>query len=122
MPSEQELASFIRGNFRSVWTLELLLFLKRHSGGLSQPRLVEGLRASEGIIATGTQALLAAGLIIVEADGAALYRPASPDLETLVAGAEILYAQRPNAVRRLIVGTDETDLAAFADSFRLRRD
>jgi hypothetical protein len=123
MTSEQQLAGFIRSIFRSVWTLELLLFLKKGSGrGWSRAELVQGLRASESIISTGTDALLAAGLIIVENDGAARYRPVSPDLEALANDAETLYAQRPDAVRRLIVGATSDGITAFADAFRLRRD
>ena len=123
MTSEQELASFIRSTFRSVWTLELLLFLKEHgTRAWSRADLVQGLRASESIISKGTDSLLAAGLIIVEDDGAARYRPVSADVESLANGAETLYAQRPDAVRRLIVDPAADGVTAFADAFRLRRD
>jgi DNA-binding transcriptional regulator PaaX len=123
MPSEQELAGFIRSSFRSVWTLELLCHLKRHPDrAWSHAELVQALRASESIVTTGLEALLAAGLIVVEEDGSARYGPAGSDLNALAEGAETLYAQRPDAVRRLIVGRGEDSVAAFADAFRLRRD
>lgn len=123
MPSDQELAGFIRSSFRSVWTLELLLYLKqRQDRAVSRADLVTGLRASDAIVSNGMDSLLAAGLILVEEDGAARYRPAGADLEALADGAETLYAQRPDAVRRLIVGRADDGVAAFADAFRLRRD
>lgn len=123
MTSEQELAGFIRSTFRSVWTLELLLYLKDHRDrAWSRADLVQGLRASDSIVSTGLDSLLAAGLIIVEADGSACYRPVSADVEALAEGAEALYAQRPDAVRRLIVDPAADGLTAFADAFRLRRD
>jgi hypothetical protein len=122
MPSEQELAGFINATFRSVWTLELLLFLKRNGGAWGRPELVQGLRASDSVIVNGIEALAAAGLVIGEDDGTIRYRPASPDLEALAEGTETLYAQRPDAVRRLIVGGTDMGVAAFADAFRLRRD
>ncbi len=123
MTDERELAGFIRSTFRSVWTLELLLYLKEHKDrSWARPELVQGLRASDSIVATGLECLLAAGLIIVEGDGNVCYRPASPGLEALAEGAERLYAQRPDAMRRLIVDPGADGLTAFADAFRLRRD
>jgi hypothetical protein len=123
MTDERELASFIRSTFRSVWTLELLLYLKeRKDRSWSRGELVGGLRASDSIVSTGLDCLLAAGLIIVEDDGSARYRPASSDVENLALGAEALYAQRPDAMRRLIVDPGADGVTAFADAFRLRRD
>ncbi len=123
MPSEQELAGFIRSTFRSVWTLELMLHLKQHGGRPWSPaELVQSLRASDSIVANGLASLLAAGLIIVEEDGGARYRPVSADVEALAEAAEALYAQRPDGVRRLIVDPDADGVSAFAEAFRLRRD
>lgn len=122
-PTDQEIATFIRGSFRSVWTLELLLHLRDHGErAWSAAELVGALRASDAIVAQGIDSLFAAGLIIVDAERNASYRPASDDVAALADGAARLYAQRPDAVRRLIVGATEDGLAAFADAFRLRRD
>jgi hypothetical protein len=123
MSVDHEVAAFIRSSFRSVWTLELLLHLK---GGAdrhwTRAELVEKLRASELVIAGALDALLAGGLVIQTKEGAARYAPASPDLERLVAGAQALYAKKPDAVRRMIVAGVSDGAAAFADAFRLRRD
>jgi hypothetical protein len=123
MPASQELTEFIRSHFRSVWSLELLLHLRRHPERCwSTAELVDVLRASQAVVATGVEMLLAGGLIVVERDGAARYRPATPDLEARVAGTEDLYARKPDAVRRLIVLSMNSGAAAFADAFKLRRD
>ncbi len=123
MPASQELAGFIRHYFRSVWSLELLLFLKRDTErAWSEEELVEALRASQAVVTTSLEVLLAGGLIVREKDDSARYAPASLDLRRLVDETESLYARKPDAVRRLIVSSAATGVSAFADSFRLRRD
>lgn len=123
MPASQELAEFIRHHFRSVWSLELLLFLKREADrAWPEDELVEALRASQAVITTSLDLLLAGGLIVREQDGLTRFAPASSDLRRLVDETDSLYARKPDAVRRLIVSSAATGLSAFADSFRLRRD
>ena len=124
MPAaDQEVASFIRSSFRSVWAIELMLHLKRTSDRAWQrAELVEALRASDLVVANALHALVAAGLCLTLEDGAARYAPASPDIDRLADATEELYARKPDAVRRLIVAAAGDGLAAFADAFRLRRD
>ena len=121
-PSDQELASFIRSSFRSVWAIELMLQLKRHPRAWSTAELVEALRASDLVVASGLHSLMAAGLAVEEERGMARFAPASPDIENLAEATERLYAKKPDAVRRLIIAAASDGLAAFADAFRLRRD
>jgi hypothetical protein len=121
MSADPDLATFIRDQFRSVWALELLLFLRSSPGAWSSEQLVTTLRASEAIVANSLVILLAGGLIAQEEDGRARYAPATADLERLISQTEALYAQKPDAVRRLIVSSTG-GLSAFADAFRLRRD
>lgn len=121
--SQPDVTSFIRSNFRSVWSLELLLFLRRNADrAWTRPEMVTGLRASDSIVSQSVDQLVAAGLIATEEDGAARYRPAAADLEQLVDRTEAYYAKSPDAVRRLIVLNAQGGLAAFADAFRLRKD
>lgn len=121
--SQSDVSSFIRNNFRSVWSLELLLFLRKNGErSWTRAEMVTGLRASDVIVSQSVDQLVAAGLILDEGDGAARYRPAAPDLAKLVEAAEAYYARSPDAVRRLIVMSAQGGLAAFADSFRLRKD
>lgn len=123
MSADQELASFIRSSFRSVWAIEMMLHLKRGAArDWSKDELVEALRASNLVVASGLQSLVAGGLAVLREDDRARYAPASPDLERLADLTEQLYAKKPDAVRRLIVGGASDGLSAFADAFRLRRD
>ena len=122
MPSP-DVAAFLRGHFKSVWALELLLFLKDHADeAWPDDALVTALRTSETIVSMSVGTLLAGGLIAKEADCAVRYAPASEDLSRLVDVTQALYAKKPNAVRRVIVGESTQGLSAFANSFKLRND
>lgn len=124
MTPKHELATFIRATFQSVWSLELLLFLKRRADrAWSRAELIEALRGSDLLVARSTDALLAAGLVDIDARQAASYRAASPDLHAWIERVEAEYARSPDAVRRTIIsGAAGGDLAAFADAFRWRKD
>ena len=123
MASRRDVETFIRANFRSVWTLELLRFLRQNRDrGLSHAEMVAELRGSDLVVTQSVSSLSAAGLIAGEADGGARYGPVSHELDALAEEAIRLYAKSPNAVRRLIVSAANPDIAAFADAFRLRKD
>lgn len=123
MPADQDVVSFIRSSFRSVWTIELLLHLKQSSDrDWSKADLVQALRASELVVSNGLNSLLAAGLVVQNDDGSTRYAPATQDLEKMADATEALYAMKPDAVRRMIVVAAADGVTAFADAFRLRRD
>lgn len=123
MPSEQDIESFIRATFRSVWALELLCFLRQNRDrSLAHDEMVAGLRGSDLVVTQSVESLAAAGLVLNEADGSAQYRPADPELDTLVEASEALYGKSPDAVRRMIVSGSNPSITAFADAFRLRKD
>jgi len=123
MPSKQDVDAFIRSTFRSVWALELLCFLRQNRDrGLAPGEMVAGLRGSDLVVTQSVESLVAAGLVLVEADGAARYQPASETLDELATAAEALYAKSPDAVRRTIVANANPGITAFADAFRLRKD
>lgn len=123
MPSRDELSTFIRTTFRSVWSLELLIFLRQHKDRhLSHEEMVAGLRGSDLVVAQSVDTLLAAGLIVIDEEGAARYSPANDQIDRLSQRAESLYAKSPDAVRRMIVAASNASLTAFADAFRLRKD
>lgn len=122
-PSRGEVESFIGASFRSVWAFELLCLLKRNSGdSLSQTKMVAGLRASDLVVSQSIEALAAAGLVMMEEEGAARYGPASAALDRLFEQAEALYLKSPDAVRRTIVSAANPAITAFAEAFRLRGD
>ena len=123
MPSKQEVDSFIRATFRSVWALELLCFLRQNRDrSLTHLEMVTGLRGSDLVVTQSVDALTAAGLVLSEAEGLSRYAPASDELDKLVAQVEALYSTSPDAVRRMIVSAANSGITAFADSFRLRKD
>jgi hypothetical protein len=120
---EEQLSAFIRSSFRSVWSLELLLLLKRSPRLWPRDEIVAALRASDLVVAQSVESLTAGGLLTVDGDGRAAYSPASPGLAAMADAAEAYYARSPDAVRRLIVGAASGGgIAAFADAFRLRKD
>ena len=116
-------ANFIRSSFRTIWSLELLLHMKREQGrSWSRKELVAVLRGSDLIVTQSLDYLLAAGLVSIDETGDARYQPVSQQLAGLVEEAEALYARSPDAVRRMIISTNHNGLSAFADAFRIRRD
>lgn len=123
MPGHPEVSSFIRSTFRSVWSLELLIFLRNNRDrSWLQPEMVAALRGSDLVVSQSLESLAAAGLVLAEADGSARFQPVSGELDQLAAAAALLYAKSPDAVRRTIVAAANSGLAAFADAFRLRKD
>lgn len=122
MPSP-DIAAFLQAHFKSVWALELLLFLKDRSGeSWTAEQLVAALRTSETIVSTSLSALIAGGLLAHDENGQVRYAPASHDLSRLMDVTQALYGKKPDAVRRVIVSSSATGLSAFAASFRLRND
>jgi hypothetical protein len=118
--SDEELLRFIAASFPSVWALELLLALKRESRPCTREELVRTLRASELVVATALDALVAAGLASLE-DGGAVYLPVNDEVSECMERVEQLYRSRPNFVRRSIVSGASRSATAFADAFKLRR-
>ncbi|NIJ19120.1 DNA-binding transcriptional MocR family regulator [Sphingomonas naasensis] len=123
MPARQELSSFIRSTFRSVWALELLCFLRKHRDrAWPQRDLVAALRGSDLVVSQSIESLLAAGLVVIEPGQLVRYQPTSEAVDDLADAAQTLYASRPDAVRRMIVAPTPSGLTSFADAFKLWRD
>lgn len=123
MPADEDVSSFIRSTFRSVWALELLCFLRQEpERGRSHGEMVAGLRGSDLVVTQSVESLTSAGLVIAEADGSARYNPASTVVDALAERAVALYKRSPDAVRRTIVAAGNPAITAFADAFRLRKD
>ncbi len=123
MPAEADVEPFLRDNFRSIWSLELLLHLERHvERSFTAAELVEALRASRAIVEQSLAGLIAGGLIVVENGARVRFSPVNARLRELVGLARDAYASRPDAVRRAIVSGAAGGASAFADAFRLRKD
>jgi hypothetical protein len=119
MDTSEELAKFIASSFRSIWALELLLLMKHEARPHSTDELVVSLRASAAVVDKALESLCSAGLAGAEADGFA-YMPVTPAIAALVDQTEQLYRSSPHRVRRLIIASSVSGLAAFSDAFRLK--
>ena len=118
---DPQVRSFIGSTFRSVWALELLLFLKSEGGRvISAVEMVSAMRASDSVVAKAMGGLLAAGLASEHGTDGYRYAPASGPLEEMVSATELLYRTRPDMVRRIIVAASTSQLTAFSDAFRLK--
>lgn len=114
-----DIQQFLKTSVRSVWTLDLLLLLRR-GGSWSTESLVRELRASPKVIAESLSELMATGLV-GEDDGTFHYRAASP-LAELVERLVVAYHERPVAVTQAILAGATAKIQTFADSFKLRKD
>lgn len=121
MHSNDDLSRFIASSFPSVWTLELLLLLKKERRQWTKDEMIGALRASELVVAQALDSLVAAGLAAMSEQGAS-YMPVSESVAALVDQAEELYGRKPDKVRRMIVTSSASGITAFADAFRLRKD
>ena len=120
---ERDLQDFIHGSIKSVWMLELLLFLRRHSSRAWSPEeLVRELRGSDFVVDQSLAGLLAAGLVSTETSGTYRYAPAAPHIDRLAAQIEKAYRERPSAIVRMIVNAPNDKLQTFADAFKLKKD
>jgi hypothetical protein len=119
--SDEDILRFVATSFPSVWALELLLALKHEPRPWPRDELVKSLRASDLVVSKALDALVAAGMVSIEQEGAR-YLPVNADVSAQVDGAEALYRSRPNKVRRAIISASASSAIAFADAFKLRRD
>jgi hypothetical protein len=115
-----DIQQFLKASVRSVWTLDLLLLLRR-GGSWSEQSLVRELRASPKVIAESLAELVATGLVGEDGKGCSSYRAASP-LHELVGRLEAAYHERPVAVTQAILDGATSKIQTFADSFKLRKD
>ena len=122
MAGDEDVSRFIQSSFPSVWSLEVLLLLRRERRGCSREDLVAALRASDLVINQALDSLFAGGLAALDQSGLARYMPASDEISILADRTEELYSKRPDAVRRMIISASMSGLTAFVDAFRLRKD
>ncbi|MGG5891101.1 hypothetical protein ACLF3G_28935 [Falsiroseomonas sp. HC035] len=118
-----DLRVFIRSTITSIWSLELLLFLKKQQDSAwSTDQLVRELRGSNFLVQELVLSLCRAGLINEDETGAVRYSPSSPKLATLVERLEQLTLERPMAVRNAIVAAPHDKIQVFADAFKVKKD
>ncbi len=118
-----DLAAFIRASVTSIWTLELLLFLKRQVGeAWTVDHLVRELRGSRLLVTDIIASLQRSGLVVEEGEGMFRYRPASSAAADLVDRLERLSVEKPMTVRNAIVSAPHDKVQVFADAFKVKKD
>ena len=102
---DEEILDFIRTVVGSVWSLELILFMRAHVGrGWTERQLAHELRGAERQASEVAAALVSAGLLARRSDGL-VYAPISPGLDRLVGKLAAAYAERPVAVVNAIASS-----------------
>jgi hypothetical protein len=117
---DEEVLAFITAALKSIWTLELLLFLRREPGrACASADLVKELRASARAVEIAAANLEAIGLVTAEG-GSVRFEPASAQLVSYVEAAELLYRTKPTSVFKALASSPDEKLRQFANSFRLK--
>ncbi len=119
---ESDVLEFLRGAIKTVWSLELLLLMRRtRERNWTSAQLERELRGSAKLVAETLATLVQAGLI---RNGGPDYQysPASAELERLVDSLATAYADSPLQVIKAILEAPSDKLRGFADAFRLKRD
>lgn len=120
MPKDVNLGHFVREHIRSVWTLELLLLLKRDPERCWPPAdLVRELRASHALVSDNLKRLEASGLTLRNDAGDYAYAPANAVLAGLADALQDAYRERPVSVINMIARPADP-LQSLADAFKFR--
>lgn len=118
-PIDDEVLTLIRRSIRSIWTLELLLLLRRdRAREWRESDLVRELRGSTATVRNSLAELGAAGLTGVRPDGT-VYVPCGGALDEVAGRLALAYEQTPAAVIKAIVTAPDDRIQTFADAFRL---
>jgi hypothetical protein len=115
-----EAKQFLQGSIKSVWSLELLLLMRRDGRGWTIEDLVRETRSSALIVQEALGAFVQSGLAVEGPQGTFTYRPAVQILDEWVGQIEAAYASKPSAVIRAIFASPESKVQIFADAFKLR--
>ena len=119
--TEDDLCKFIAQSMGSVWTLELLILLKRDAAhSWDEQKMVRELRSSSAVVRDAVHRLTNAGLIHGTADGLVHYQAASPKLDHLATEIAELYATKPMMVIKAVADARANKLRAFSDAFKLK--
>jgi DNA-binding IclR family transcriptional regulator len=119
----EHVLQFLRRYIKSVWTLDLLVLMRRDRGrSWTLERLVSELRGNRSLVQEVLSTLVRAGLLKEGGEGLYRYEPASDELDALAAELERHYAERPVALIKEIVSAPNEKIQSFADAFRIKKD
>jgi DNA-binding GntR family transcriptional regulator len=121
--TDDEILTFVQASFKSVWTLELLIMLRRNrEKAWSRDELVRDLRSSHTVVGEALSSLLAAGLVVDDPGETFRYQAASANLEEIAARIEAMHAAKPMRLIRAITAAPNEKLRIFSDAFKLKDD
>lgn len=119
---EEDVLEFLRSAIKTIWSLELLLLMRRtRERGWTRNGLERELRGSAKLVAETLAVFVQVGLVRDDGD-IYQYSPASADLERLVDNLAAAYGQSPLQVINAILEAPSDKLRGFANAFRLKRD
>jgi hypothetical protein len=119
--TEDELLAFIAISIGSVWTLELLMLLKREPHRhWDAESMIRELRGSPAVIEEGLRRLESAGLVGQDRGDHYRYHPASAQLEDIAIGIDSLYRTKPTTVIKAITEARTDKLRAFSNAFKFK--
>lgn len=114
--------SFLRQSLRTVWTLELLLIMRRDPNrSWDAASLVTESRSSDLIVQEGLAALRQAGLVMEGPVGVFQYSPAAPVVDGWAQEITAAYVQAPSRVIKELFSAPASNVQSFADAFRIKR-
>jgi hypothetical protein len=106
--AEEEIVAFIRDYLGSVYALELLILVKRHSNRAWRAGdLVRDLRSSGTAVAEALSRLIRAGFVAENPAGRYAFAPLSPRHAQLAAEIEKIYLSTPTSVMKAIGAVPE---------------
>jgi hypothetical protein len=119
---DSQIVDFIRSSVKTVWSLELLLLMRRtRQHAWTYDQLIRELRSSRNIVTESISVLVQAGVLREEEEGFR-YGPATAELDALVERLSGEYVERPTTIVNLIVEAQNSKLQDFANAFRIKKD
>lgn len=113
---------FLRSTLRSVWALELMLFLQAHADRSWSPEaLTLELRASLPLVTELLHHFQRSGLVVAAEAAEWRWRPASTELSACANAIASAHARTPFQVINAILDAPDERLRTFADAFKLRK-
>lgn len=111
---------FLQHSIKTVWTLEILLILRRDPNRAWNPEeLIRESRGSTLILQEVLANLHQARLIDTDGDHRIRYHSATPALERLVGEIASAQARRPAAVTKALLSVSSDKVQNFANAFRV---
>ncbi|AWJ82410.1 hypothetical protein TSH58p_02515 (plasmid) [Azospirillum sp. TSH58] len=111
---------FLQHSIKTVWTLEILLILRRDPDRTwNSEEVIRESRSSTLILQEVLENLQQADLIDTDGDHRIRYRSATPALERLVAEIASAQARRPAAVTKALLSVSSDKVQNFAGTFRV---